>query len=91
VRLSATTPDVGGEVFQIATNCETTVLEVAELLGAALTEAGVARPIIRHGDQRQGDVMRNFSDTSKAKAMLGWQARTALPEGIQKTVAFFLK
>ena len=33
--------------------------------------------------------MRNFSDTRKAKAMMGWKAETALPEGLRRTVRFF--
>lgn len=89
LRLSATINNVGGEAFQIATARETTVLEMAEMLSEALVEAGIARPTIHHAEQRQGDVMRNYSDTSKADARLGWAAETALPEGLRRTVAFF--
>ena len=37
----ATAPDVGGEIFQVATNAETTVLELAETLRTVLEKNGV--------------------------------------------------
>ena len=89
VRLAATTADIGGETFQIATASETTVWELTEQLLSALAEAGIGDVDVFHGEQRPGDVMRNFSDTRKAKAMMGWKAETALPEGLRRTVRFF--
>jgi len=35
--------------------------------------------------------MRNYSDTSKAREMLGWIAKTNLYDGIKKTVEYFVK
>jgi len=45
------------------------------------------RPIF--GDPKPGDVQRSVVDASKAKRVLGWEAWTALPEGIAKTVAWY--
>ena len=42
-------------------------------------------------DMRLGDVKRNFSDTSKAKQRLGWLPKVKLPEGLNKTVEYFVK
>ena len=89
VLLAAQRADVGGEIFQIATNHETTVGEMTERLVLTLERAGIERPKVVHGENRLGDVKRNFSDTSKAGRHLGWQARTSLDEGLAKTVAFF--
>jgi nucleoside-diphosphate-sugar epimerase len=33
-----------------------------------------------------GDVRRNYSDTSKARSMLGWEAQVDLTEGLRRTV-----
>ena len=41
---------------------------------------------VKYGDVRLGDVMRNYADTSKAKGVLGWQARTDLTDGLRRTV-----
>jgi UDP-glucose 4-epimerase len=86
---AATAPGVGGEIFQIATNAETTVSELAEILRAALERNGVPTHGIRHAAARIGDVKRNYSDTRKARARLGWDARVSLEDGLDRTVKWF--
>jgi len=88
---SATTPGIGGEIFQIATNAETTVRELAETLRAVLERNGVATHGIRHAAPRVGDVKRNYSDTSKARRRLGWNARVSVEDGLDRTVKWFLQ
>lgn len=87
---AATTPGVGGEVFQIATNRETTVQEITEKLIDVLGEFGIGDVRVRHGEARRGDMPRNYSDTSKARERLGWSVATGLPEGLRQTVAWFV-
>ena len=91
VRLAATAPGAAGEVFQIATAAETTVSEIVALLVPLLEARGVTGITVRHAERRPGDVTRNFSDTSKAARILGWRPETALPEGLARTVAWFLE
>jgi UDP-glucose 4-epimerase len=88
---AATQDGIGGEVFQIATNKETTIGEMTELLLKVLENSGIDNVTVINGEIRLGDVKRNYSDTSKAKRLLGWSAQTALDEGLSKTVAYFLK
>ncbi len=88
--LSATKEDVGGEIFQIATNKETTVLEVTEQMLSTLEEKGIGPVNVIHGEKRLGDVLRNFSDTTKAKNQLGWESKFGLKDGIGITVDWFL-
>jgi UDP-glucose 4-epimerase len=88
---SATMADIGGEIFQVATNAETTVLELAEALRAVLERNGVRTHGIRHAAPRVGDVKRNYSDTSKAHRRLGWDARVSLQDGLDRTVKWFLQ
>jgi UDP-glucose 4-epimerase len=90
VRLAATTEGVGGEVFQIATNAETSVQEMVEQLLPVLAAAGIKDVEVRQAAPRLGDVMRNYSDTSKAARMLGWQAEVDLKEGLRRTVDWFM-
>lgn len=90
IEAALTQPAIGGEVFQIATSAETTVGELADMLIAALVEAGVNTPELIHGEKRLGDVERNYSDTSKAQTVLGWRAEVGLPEGLKQTVQSFL-
>ena len=88
---AASVPGIGGEVFQIATARETTVRELTDTLIAVLVAEGLASPQTFFGEKRDGDVNRNFSDTSKAQRRLGWQAQVALDEGLGRTVRYFLK
>lgn len=90
VQMAATKPNVGGEVFQVATNAETTVGEILDLLIAEFARRGIENIVYLHGEKRIGDVLRNYSDTTKAKNILGWEMRTHLPEGIARTLDYFL-
>ena len=90
VKLAATVEGVGGAVFQIATSSETTVMELIEKLLPILADAGVKDVEVRKTDPRQGDVQRNFADTSKAARLLGWKAEVGLDEGLRNTVEWFM-
>ena len=90
VRLAATTEGVGGEVFQIATNAETSVQEMVEELLPVLAAVGIKDVEVRRAAPRLGDVMRNYSDTSKAARLLGWRAEVDLKEGLRRTVNWFV-
>jgi UDP-glucose 4-epimerase len=79
---------VGGETFQIATGMERTVGEVVKIISESLAARGVAMKI-EHDAPRLGDVMRNYSDTSKAARMLGWKTEVEVPDGIEKTLDWF--
>jgi len=89
--LSAENNEVGGQTFQIATNRESTVLEILEALIVCLEEAGLDSVKYVHGDPLVGDVKRNFSDISKAEQMLGWVPQVELKEGLGRTVNYFLQ
>lgn len=89
IQRAATVPGIGGETFQIATAAETTVQELTDALVEAMVAEGLPRPAIGHGPARQGDVARNYSDTAKARARLGWQAQVDLHDGLRRTVRFF--
>lgn len=89
IRLAATTPGVGGKVFQIATGCETTVNELAEMLIPILASRGFDAQV-RHAAPLPGEIRRNFADTSRARELLGWSPRTALAKGLEETVDWFL-
>jgi len=91
VYLAATVEGIGGETFQIATNQETTVNEIADMLIEIAQSHGVKTPGIKHDTPRAGDVARNFSDTSKAREILGWQPKRELREGLEEVFLWFLE
>ena len=81
---------IGGETFQIATNSETTVGELAERLIQILKKFGISKTKVRFSSPRVGDVLRNFSDTTKSQKILDWKAEIDLSEGLNQTVKWFL-
>jgi UDP-glucose 4-epimerase len=88
--LAAMVDAVGGEVFQIASNTETTVSALTNKLADVLLLHGVRPPQLRYAEPRVGDVRRNYSDTSKARARLGWTPQVSLDEGLKQTVRWFI-
>lgn len=89
VALAATKHGIGGEIFQIATNSETTVHELLEILLPILKDSGVEDIKVKYAEPRVGDVRRNFSEIQKAKMMLGWIAKTNLKDGLKWTVKMY--
>jgi UDP-glucose 4-epimerase len=87
---AATADAVAGETFQIATAQETSVAEMTEMLLEALRQEGIGEPETIFGPIRDGDVMRNYSDTRKARDKLGWVSRVPLDDGLRRTVRFFM-
>lgn len=89
IKLAATKPDVGGQKFQIATNMESTVAEVAEMISSILRDFDINDIEINYKEPRLGDVSRNYSDISKAYEMLGWKPKYDLQTGLEKTLKYF--
>lgn len=91
IRLALERDGIGGEVFQIATHREHTVLEVARELNR-LSEKHLGRSCeIIHEKEREGEVRRTYSDISKARKILGFSPVYDLTEGLQKTFLWFLE
>lgn len=91
VLLSAKHSNIGGQCFQIATNRETTISEIAEIIKTELRNNGVKNVYLKNVSARKGDVKRNFSNVKKANKVLGWQSKTKLGNGVSKTVSYFIK
>ena len=86
--LAMKTKGVSGEVFNIACQEEYSVLDIFNGLKKIMKVKGV-KPVFK--PKRAGDVRRTFADTSKARKKLGFKAQTRFYEGLEKTVAWFLK
>jgi UDP-glucose 4-epimerase len=82
---AAQTPGVGGQIFQLASGVETTLNRLLELLEQV---SGIT-PAVRRESPRQGEIQRNYSLITKAKAVLGYSPRVELGEGLQRTWDWF--
>lgn len=70
-RLAATAPP---GVYNVGTGTETSVLDLAAAVGAAIGRT----PKIRHRPERPGDIRRSAADTMRAKRELGFEATAGL-------------
>jgi nucleoside-diphosphate-sugar epimerase len=86
--LAATSPRADGEHFNIGSDRETAVADVVgivcELTGFPVPAAPLDTAA-QFGPRYQ-DITRRVPDTSKARAILGWECTTPLREGLALTV-----
>ena len=91
VLLLANSKKFGGEIFQIASNHETTIVEIKDLILKTLRQKGFKNISSKNISSRIGDVRRNFSNTKKIFKYLGWQPKVELKDGLSKTINYFLE
>jgi UDP-glucose 4-epimerase len=82
---SVTTDDISGEVFQLGTSIETSILEIAEIV-RDVAEADVA---INFEPRRAGEVYKSRVDISKATRLLGFNPKIDVKEGLARTAAWY--
>jgi nucleoside-diphosphate-sugar epimerase len=46
---------------------------------------GLGRPEILHENPRKGEIVKNFSDISEIRRLLGFEPKIGLEEGLKKT------
>lgn len=81
------TPELYGEAFNIGTGQRTTIREVAET--AQRTFGIDTAPAFGDMPNRAWDLGDWYSDPAKAKALLGWSAKTPFAEGLRLTADWF--
>lgn len=89
IKLALSVPNISGEIFQIATASETSINTLISSIKTVFQKNNLLFPDVTHSEERVGDVKRNFSDTSKARSMLGWTPAIQLMTGIEETLKYF--
>jgi dTDP-glucose 4,6-dehydratase len=79
-------PAATGQVFNLGTGKDTSVLDIAEAICSA---AGASRSLIRHVNPRPGQVDKHISDSRRAAQALGWEPTVDLLDGLRRTVAWY--
>jgi nucleoside-diphosphate-sugar epimerase len=59
------------------------VLKVVELMGSTV------KPLIGALPYRPGEIWCLYSDSSKARELLGWQPQVGLEDGLRKTIEWY--
>lgn len=88
IKAGLETPLAGGEVFHLASGRETTILELANILRNV---AGKPNHPIEFKSARRGEVTRNFANYEKAKAVLGFEPKWKLEDGLAATWEWFVQ
>ncbi len=70
--------------INIGTGVETSINKLYELMCSLVGRC----PPPRYAPPRPGDVRRSAADTERARRLLGWQPRTTLREGLEKTIEY---
>lgn len=89
ILLALDNPKIGGQVFQIATHREHTVLEVVDELNRLSDKYLDRMSQVVFEKERKGEIKRNYSDISKAKKVLGFEPKYDLKRGLEETFLWF--
>ena len=78
-----------GEAFNAGSGSPHPVREVAELI-VRLAETGV-EPDIRGDGNPAGEIDRQYVDSSKIRALVGWEPSVDLADGLRRTIEWYRK
>lgn len=77
-----------GEVINLATGVDAKIAWIGEEI---LRRLKTSRSSIRHVPDRQGQVFRHIGSSAKAQALLEWNARTPLADGLEHTIQWYVE
>lgn len=78
-----------GNAFNFGTNMPTSVLNLVNLM-IKISDKNI-KPLIEGKGAPSGEIDRQFLDSSKAKRILGWEAKVPLEEGLKYTYEWYEK
>ena len=84
--LACSADGIAGELFNIGCGVQTSIRQLAALLGALMQSP--LKPV--HIAPRQGDVKHSLADISKARRLLGYSPKVGLETGLRHTVDWFM-
>ena len=77
---------VEGEVFNIGTGEELTILDIAERINR---ETGRGQEAVRLVSDRPGHIKRHAVNSTKIRSRLGWAPRWTFAQGLPETVRWY--
>lgn len=79
---AATTPGIGGEIFNIGRGRACTILDLAHIIGEVM--GMVVQPTF--APPREGEVLHSCADISRLAARVGYTPQTSLHQGLRITI-----
>ncbi len=80
-----------GQVVNLGSGCEVSIGRVVALISDCLGKRIRIQGQKERIRPKRSEVERLFSDSKKAKELFGWQPRTNLKQGLQKTISWYEK
>ena len=77
---------VVGQVFNLGTGRDVGIEAIAHMI---LEMLGKSKALISHIGDRPGQVDRHIASRDRASELIGWEARTTLEEGLEKTIQWY--
>jgi UDP-glucose 4-epimerase len=92
IHASIETPEANGEIFNVGSNREITILALAQLIKQLADTPGDLKltfiPYAALSGRRYEDVRRRVPDISRCERILGVKATVGLEEGLTRTIAW---
>ena len=86
--LVATDTALDGSVYNVATDEEISIIDLAKLCAAKM---GIEKPVIEFQGYRESDPERRLLSTEKIHARTSWQSVVKLSEGLDECIANYLQ
>lgn len=83
--IAAAERDCAGQVFHVASGCETTIRDLVERI-RRITNVNA---LVEHRPARAGEIRRNCARIDRARAVLGFAPSVALDDGLARTWRWF--
>lgn len=83
---SITHPEVINEIINISSDEELSVIDWANIINEECSKITGETVPLKFIEDRKGQTFRELIDSSKAKKLLGWEAKVKFREGIQRTL-----
>ncbi len=89
---AGTLPEAAGRVFNIGSDRETSILELAETMLRVYPDTGSKLRLVRQEDvygSSYEDIPRRFPDITRMRTILGVEPRVSLEDGLRRTIDWF--
>ena len=73
------------EILNLGNSSPITLKEMIDIIGKVLN----VEPVINQLPMQPGDVERTYADTSKAKALIGYEPKTSFEDGIKEFIEWY--
>lgn len=89
--LASTVPDIGGQVFQIASGIETSIMDMVAMMNSISTVYANLEVEYTHELPRLGEVKRSYADISRARYTLRYKPRYDFMHGMTETFKWYMR